>query len=106
MVVFFSTVGAGMSARVQSGQIKLGNSLLGGAFGVARGVVIISVSSLLLGAASSDMQEQIFADSVYEEHLNIVENWLVSGFESDLFRDPNSLLDDTVDQAADIREES
>ncbi len=106
VVVFFSTVGAGMSARVQSGQIKLGNSLLGGAFGVARGVVIISVSSLLLGAASSDLQEQIFGDSVYEGHLNIVENWLVSGFESDLFRDPNSLLDDTVDQAADIREES
>ena len=106
VVVFFSTVGAGMSARVQSEQIKVGNSLLGGAFGVARGVVIISVSSLLLGAASSDLQEQIFADSVYEGHLNIVENWLVSGFESDLFRDPNSLLDDTVDQAADIREES
>jgi uncharacterized membrane protein required for colicin V production len=32
VVVFFSTVGAGLSARLQNGHTKLGNSLLGSSF--------------------------------------------------------------------------
>lgn len=104
VVVFFTTVGAGLSAKVTNGPIKLGNSFLGGVFGGLRGIIAIAVLSLLVGLTLPDLQRDTFGASVYSVHLEIVEAFLRSGFESDLFLDPNGLLDDTVDDVNGITE--
>ena len=104
VVVFFSTVGAGLSARLQNGHTKLGNSLLGAAFGVCRGVVLLSVLSLLLNAAAPDWHDNFFGQTVYAEYLEVTGTLLSSGFESQFFNDPNSLFDQTVDDASDMAE--
>jgi membrane protein required for colicin V production len=104
VVVFFSTVGAGVSARLQNGHTKLGNSLLGAAFGVCRGVVLLSVLSLLLNAAAPEWHDDIFGHTVYAKYLEITGTLLSSGFESEFFNDPNSFFDQTVDDASDMAE--
>ena len=104
VVVFFSTVGAGLSARLKNGHTKFGNSIMGAAFGVARGVVLLSVISLLMGAAAPEWQEDTFGESVYAEYLEITESFLSSGFESEFFKDPNRLFEQTVDDASDMAE--
>lgn len=104
VVVFFSTVGAGLSARLKNGHTKFGNSLLGAAFGVGRGVVLLSVISLLMGATAPQWQRDTFGESVYGDYLKITEKFLSSGFESEFFKDPNSLFEQTVDDASDMAE--
>lgn len=104
VVVFFSTVGAGLSARLKNGHTKTGNALLGAAFGVGRGVVLLSVVSLLMGTAAPQWQRDTFGESVYAEYLEITESFLSSGFESQFFKDPNSLFEQTVDDASDMAE--
>ena len=104
VVVFFSTVGAGLSTRLQSGHIKVGNSLLGAAFGICRGVVLLSVMSLLLSATARDLHAEIIDRTVYANYLEATGELLSSGFESEFFNDPNGFLDETVDDASDLAE--
>ena len=104
VVVFFSTVGSGLSARLQNGHSKLGNSLLGALFGICRGVVLLSVVSILLSATARDVHTKIIDNTVYAQYLEVTGDFLSSGFESELFNDPNSVFDQTVDDASDIAE--
>lgn len=104
VVVFFSTVGAGLSARLQSGHTKLGNSLLGGAFGICRGIVLVSVVSLLVSATARDLHAEIIDRTVYAEYLEATGDILSSGFESKFFNDPNGFFDKTLDDASDLAE--
>lgn len=104
VVVFFSTVGAGLSARLQNGHTKLGNSLLGAVFGVCRGIVLLAVLSLLLSATANDWHADTFGTTVYARYLDVTGDLLSSGFESEFFNDPNGFFDQTVDDASDMAE--
>lgn len=104
VVVFFSTVGTGISARVRSGQIKLGDSLLGGVFGICRGVVLLSVVSILLSTTAGDVHASIIGKTVYAQYLEITEDLISSGSELEFFNDPNSFFEQTVDDTSDLAE--
>ena len=78
---------------------NLGNRLLGGIFGLFRGMIIIAAISILLRAALPDNKEDLVDSAVLMESVNSVAEWIGANFERVVESEPTEAVKDTIDSS-------
>ncbi len=100
-VLFFcGTVGRWLSSQLRQPGLNFGNRLLGAGFGMARGVIIAAVVTLLLRALIPDSEASLLEDSIFIDDIEVVAEWLADNFDDVLNRDVSNVVDDTIKQSS------
>ena len=73
--------------------------MLGGVFGVIRGVIIIAALSILLRAVLPDDEEDLLDAAVLMDPVNWVAEWIGTNFERVLDSEPSEAVKDTIDSS-------
>ncbi len=86
-------------SRCDSQAFNIGNRLLGGIFGLLRGVIIVGAISILLRAALPDSDEDLLDAAVLMEPVEWVAEWIGANFDRVLASEPTEAVKDTIDSS-------
>ena len=78
---------------------NIGNRLLGGIFGLLRGVIIVAALSILLRAMLPDANEDLLNSAVLMEPVDMVAEWIGANFDRVLEAEPTEAVKDTIDSS-------
>ena len=96
VVFLFGSVGGWLSNQMRQPGLNFGNRLLGAGFGVARGVIIAAVLTLMLRGLLPKSEHSVFDESELVEHIEVVAEWLADNFEDIVNGDAVPLVDETI----------
>ena len=99
VLLMFGVIAAFLSKQMRQPGFNIGNRLLGGIFGLLRGVIIVGAISILLRAALPDSDEDLLDAAVLMEPVEWVAEWIGANFDRVLASDPTEAVKDTIDSS-------
>ena len=99
VLLMFGVIAAFLSKQMRQPGFNIGNRLLGGIFGLLRGVIIAGAISILLRAALPDSDEDLLDAAVLMEPVEWVAEWIGANFDRVLASDPTEAVKDTIDSS-------
>ena len=99
VLLMFGVIAAFLSKQMRQPGFNIGNRLLGGIFGLLRGVIIVAAISILLRAALPDSNEGLLDSAVLMEPVEWVAEWIGANFDRVLESDPTEAVRDTIDSS-------
>jgi membrane protein required for colicin V production len=97
--MMFGVIAAFLSKQMRQPGFNVGNRLLGGIFGLLRGVIIVAAISILLRAALPDSDEDLLDTAVLMEPVEWVAEWIGANFDRVLESEPTEAVKDTIDSS-------
>ncbi len=97
VLMIFGVIAAFLSKQMRQPGFNVGNRLLGGIFGLLRGVIIVAAISILLRAALPDSNEDLLDAAVLMEPVEWVAEWIGANFDRVLESEPTEAVKDTID---------
>ena len=99
VLMIFGVIAAFLSKQLRQPGFNVGNRLLGGIFGLLRGVIIVAAISILLRAALPDSNEDLLDAAVLMEPVEWVADWIGANFDRVLESEPTEAVKDTIDSS-------
>ena len=99
VLLMFGVIAAFLSKQMRQPGFNIGNRLLGGIFGLLRGVIIVAAISILLRAALPDSNEGLLDSAVLMEPVEWVAEWIGANFDRVLESEPTQAVKDTIDSS-------
>ena len=99
VLMMFGVVAAFLSKQMRQPGFNVGNRLLGGIFGLLRGVIIVAAISILLRAALPDSDEDLLDAAVLMGPVDWVAEWIGANFDRVLESEPTEAVKDTIDSS-------
>ena len=99
VLLMFGVIAAFLSKQMRQPGFNIGNRLLGGIFGLLRGVIIVAAISILLRVALPDSNEGLLDSAVLMEPVEWVAEWIGSNFDRVLESEPTEAVRDTIDSS-------
>ena len=99
VLLMFGVIAAFLSKQMRQPGFNIGNRLLGGSFGLLRGVIIVAAISILLRAALPDSNEGLLDSAVLMEPVEWVAEWIGANFDRVLESEPTEAVKDTIDSS-------
>ena len=99
VLLMFGVIAAFLSKQMRQPGFNIGNRLLGGIFGLLRGVIIVAAISILLRAALPDSDEDLLDAAVLMEPVEWVAEWIGANFDRVLESEPTEAVKDTIDSS-------
>ena len=99
VLLMFGVIAAFLSKQMRQPGFNIGNRLLGGIFGLLRGVIIVAAISILLRAALPDSNEGLLDSAVLMEPVEWVAEWIGANFDRVLESEPTEAVRDTIDSS-------
>ena len=99
VLLMFGVIAAFLSKQMRQPGFNIGNRLLGGIFGLLRGVIIVAAISILLRAALPDFNEGLLDSAVLMEPVEWVAEWIGTNFDRVLESEPTQAVKDTIDSS-------
>ena len=99
VLLMFGAIAAFLSKQMRQPGLNIGNRLLGGIFGLLRGVIIVAAISIFLRAALPDSDEDLLDAAVLMEPVEWVAEWIGANFDRVLASDPTEAVKDTIDSS-------
>ena len=99
VLLMFGVVAAFLSKQMRQPGFNIGNRLLGGIFGLLRGVIIVAAISVLLRAALPDSNEGLLDSAVLMEPVEWLAEWIGANFDRVLESEPTEAVKDTIDSS-------
>ncbi|MAB26518.1 MAG: colicin V production protein [Alteromonadaceae bacterium] len=99
VLLMFGVIAAFLSKQMRQPGFNIGNRLLGGIFGLLRGVIIVGAISILLRAALPDSDEDLLDAAVLMEPVEWVAEWISANFDRVLASEPTEAVKDTIDSS-------
>lgn len=97
VLAIFSVVGSLLAKQLRQPGFNLGNRLLGGLFGVGRGLVIMMVMTLLLRGMLPDSDEDWLDDAQLMPTLDRMAEWFSANFDNVLEMEPVEDMGDSIE---------
>ena len=97
VLLTFSVLAAFLSKQMRQPGFNLGNRLLGGIFGLLRGVIIVAALSILLRAALPDSDEDLLDDAVLMESVEWLAEWIGANFQYVIEAKPAEAVKESLD---------
>jgi len=98
VLFFFGSVGRWLSNQLRQPGLNFGNRFLGGGFGAARGVIIVSVLTLVFKALIPDSEATLLEESLFIDDIDVVAEWLAENFDDVLNGDVSNVVDETLSE--------
>ncbi len=99
VLLMFGVVAAFLSQQMRQPGFNIGNRLLGGIFGLLRGVIIVAAVSIVLRAALPDSDEDLLDAAVLMEPVEWVAERIGANFDRVLESEPTEAVKDTIDSS-------
>jgi membrane protein required for colicin V production len=99
VMLMFGVLSAFLSKQVRQPGFNIGNRLLGGVFGLLRGVIIVAAISILLRSALPDSDEDLLDTAVLMEPVEWVAEGIGANFDRVLESEPTEAVKDTIDSS-------
>ena len=99
VLLMFGVIAAFLSKQMRQPGFNIGNRLLGGIFGLLRGVIIVAAISILLRAGLPDDNENLLDSAVLMEPVEWVAEWIGANFDRVLESEPTEAVKDTIDSS-------
>ena len=99
VLLMFGVIAAFLSKQMRQPGFNIGNRLLGGIFGLLRGVIIVAAISILLRSALPDSNEGLLDSAVLMEPVELVAEWIGANFDRVLESEPTEAVKDTIDSS-------
>ena len=99
VLLMFGVIAAFLSKQMRQPGFNIGNRLLGGIFGLLRGVIIVAAISILLRMALPDSNEGLLDSAVLMEPVEWVAEWIGANFDRVLESEPTQAVKDTIDSS-------
>ena len=99
VLLMFGVIAAFLSKQMRQPGFNIGNRLLGGIFGLLRGVIIVAALSILLRAGLPDSNEDLLDSAVLMEPVEWVAEWIGANFERVMESEPTEAMKDTIDSS-------
>ena len=99
VLLMFGVIVAFLSKQMRQPGFNIGNRLLGGIFGLLRGVIIVGAVSILLRAGLPDSDEDLLDAAVLMEPVEWVAEWIGANFDRVLASEPTEAVKDTIDSS-------
>ena len=99
VLLMFGVIAAFLSKQMRQPGFNIGNRLLGGIFGLLRGVIIVAAISILLRSALPDSNEDLLDSAVLMEPVELVAEWIGANFDRVLESEPTEAVRDTIDSS-------
>ena len=99
VLLMFGVIAAFLSKQMRQPGFNIGNRLLGGIFGLLRGVIIVAAISTLLRAALPDSNQGLLDSAVLMEPVEWVAEWIGANFERVLESEPTEAVKDTINSS-------
>lgn len=99
VLLMFGVIAAFLSKQMRQPGFNIGNRLLGGIFGLLRGVIIVAAVSILLRAGLPDSNEDLLDSAVLMEPVEWVAEWIGANFERVMESEPTEAMKDTIDSS-------
>ena len=99
VLLMFGVIAAFLSKQMRQPGFNIGNRLLGGIFGLLRGVIIVAAISILLRAALPDSNESLLDLAVLMEPVEWVAEWIGANFDRVLESEPTEAVRGTIDSS-------
>ena len=99
VLLMFGVIAAFLSKQMRQPGFNISNRLLGGIFGLLRGVIIVAAISILLRAALPDSNEGLLDSAVLMEPVEWVAEWIGANFDRVLESEPTQAVKDTIDSS-------
>lgn len=93
ILVLFSVLGSWLSQQMRQPGFNIGNRILGGMFGVLRGLVIVMVMVAVLDILWPSGPDQWLGQSVLYPMVQELAEWLQGNFDAVLQETPNEVLE-------------
>ena len=97
VLMMVGVIAAFLSKQMRQPGFNIGNRLLGGIFGLLRGVIIVAAISILLRAALPDSDEDLLDSAALMEPVEWVAEWIGANFDRVLDSEPTEAMKDTID---------
>ena len=95
-LIVFSILGSQLAKLLRPG-FHFADRLLGGAFGILRGFLVLSVITLLTGVILPDFEKDLFNDSQIMPLIDGVADWLSENFGKMHEKEPIEQVEDSFD---------
>ena len=99
VLLMFGVIAAFLSKQMRQPGFNIGNRLLGGIFGLLRGVIIVAAITTLLRMALPDSDEDLLDAAVLKEPVEWVAKWIGANFDRILASEPIEAAKDTIDSS-------
>ena len=99
VLLMFGVIAAFLSKQMRQPGFNIGNRLLGGIFGLLRGVIIVAAVSILLRAGLPDSNEDLLDSAVLMKPVEWVAEWIGANFERVMESEPTEAVKDTIDSS-------
>ena len=99
VLMIYGLVAAFLSSQMRQPGFNLGNRLLGGIFGLLRGVIIAAAVSILLRAVLPDEYEGLLDSAVLMQPTEWVVEWIGANFEWVSESESTEVVTDTIDSS-------
>ena len=99
VLLMFGVIAAFLSKQMRQPGFNIGNRLLGGIFGLLRGVIVVAAISILLRTALPDSNEGLLDSAVLMEPVEWVAEWIGTNFDRVLESEPTQAVKDTIDSS-------
>jgi membrane protein required for colicin V production len=99
VLLMFGVIAAFLSKQMRQPGFNIGNRMLGGIFGLLRGVIIVAALSILLRAMLPDSDEDLLDSAVLMEPVDMVAEWIGANFERVIESEPTEAVKDTIDSS-------
>ena len=97
VLLVFGLVAAFLSKQMRQPGFNVGNRMLGALFGLARGMLIVALISVVLRAIVPNKEQSLVNDSVLMDPVDWVAEWVGANFERVLEAEPTEAVRDTLD---------
>ena len=99
VLLMFGVIASFLSKQMRQPGFNVSNRLLGGIFGLLRGVIIVAAISILLRAALPDSDEDLLDAAVLMEPVEWVAEWIGENFNWVLASEPTEAVKETIDSS-------
>lgn len=99
VLLMFGVLSAFLSKQMRQPGFNIGNRLLGGVFGLLRGVIIVAAISILLRSALPDSDEDLLDTAVLMQPVEWVAEGIGANFDRVLESEPTEAVKDTIDSS-------
>ena len=97
VLLTFGAIGTLLSEQMRQPGFNLGNRLLGGVFGLIRGIIIIAGISILLRYWLPSDNQQWLETAVLMEPVEVVAEWIGANFDRVIDSEPTEAVKDGID---------
>lgn len=97
VLAIFGAIGSWLSKQMKQPGFNLGNRILGGVFGVLRGMVVVMAVTLILKAILPDGRQDWLEDAELTPTIDAMADWFSDNFDDVLEAKPTQQLEETIE---------